>query len=144
MMDGVVTFAVTFKGDCAVGPGLLEVAIAGAEMVMQGTFLPNAVLLSRPDEMFHIQIREDFEEEHAAEQGQEQFLVHDDGRHGDDATDGQATRVAHEDLGGIRIEPQETDEGTHESSHEDDKFFAARDIHQIEVARCDCVTGNIS
>ena len=78
-MNGVVAFTVTFEGNGAVGPGLFEVAIAGSKVVVQRTFLPDAVFLSRLDEMFDVQIGEDLEEEHATEQGQEQFLVHDDG-----------------------------------------------------------------
>ena len=79
MVNGVVAFAVTFEGNGTVGPGLFEVAIAGAEMVMQGAFLPDAMLLSCFDKSLHVQIGKDFEEEHATEQGQKQFFMHDDG-----------------------------------------------------------------
>ena len=69
--------------------------------------------------------------------------MHDDGRYGDDAADGQASGVAHEDLGREGVEPQETDEGADEGGHEDHQFFAAWDVHQVQVARCDRVTGDI-
>ena len=112
-------------------------------MVVQRAFLPNPVFLARLDKAFYVQIGEDFEEEHTAEQGQQQFLVHDNGRNGDESADGQATCVAHKDLGRVRVEPQEAYQGTNKGSHEYDEFLAARDIHHIEVARRDCITGDV-
>ena len=98
MVNRVVAFAMSLEGDGAVGPRLFKVAIACSEMVVQGTFLPDAVFLACLDETLHVQVTQNLEEEHAAEQRQQQLFVHDDSRHGNDAANGQATRVAHEDI----------------------------------------------
>ncbi len=45
------------------------------------------------------------DKENAAENGEQQLLVDDDGTHADDAANGQRTRIAHEDLGRERIVP---------------------------------------
>ena len=74
-------------------------------MVVQRTFLPNTVLLASLEEDLHVDIGKDFEEEHTTNQGQQQFFVHDNRRHRNDATDGQTACVAHEDLGGEGVEP---------------------------------------
>ena len=96
MMDGIESFSSPLEGDGGVGPSFLEVTIARSEVVMQGTFLPYAVLLAGLDKALHIQIGKDLKQEHATEQGQQQLFVHDDSRHRDDTSNGQATRVAHE------------------------------------------------
>ena len=139
-----MAFAMTLEGDGGVRPSFLEVAVTCAEMVVQGTFLPNTVFLPSLHEAFHIEVGEDFEEEHAAKQGQQQLFVHDDGRHRDDAADGQTARVAHEDLCREGVEPQEAYECAYKSSHKDHQLLAAWDVHQIEVACCDGITGDVS
>ena len=129
MVDGIVSLAVTLEGDGAVGPSLFKVTIGGPEVIMDRAFLPDSVLLAALEEQLDVQVGEDFKEEHATEQGKQKLLVHDDGRYGYHAANGEAARVAHEDLGRVGVEPQETDEGTHKSGHEHDKLLAAGDIH---------------
>ena len=64
-------------------------------------------------------------------------------RHGNNSSDGQAARVAHEDLGRVGVEPQESDKRTDEGCQEDYNFFTAWDIHQVEVACSDRVAGDV-
>ena len=93
-------------------------------MVVQGTFFPYAVLLACLDKTLHVEVGENLEEEDATEQGKQQLLVHDDGGDSDDAANGEAARVAHENLGREGVEPQEADERTDKSGEEDHDFFA--------------------
>ena len=72
-------FSVSFKSDGAVGPGFLEITVAGAEVVVQRSFLPDSVFLASLDEVLDIEVGENFEKENAAKQRQQKFLVHDDG-----------------------------------------------------------------
>ena len=57
--------------------------------------------------------------------------MNDDGQNGDDAADGQRARVAHENLGGIGVIPQETDERTDHSADVNHEFLRARDVHDV-------------
>ena len=57
----------------------------------------------------------------------------DDSCDSDDAATGQGTRVAHKDLSGISIIPQETNQSPHESHQEHDKFFGAWHKHDIQI-----------
>ena len=72
-------------------------------------------------------------EEDEAKQGQQQFLVYDDGCHADDAADGQAARIAHEHLGGIGIVPEEANQCADEGTDEDDEFLGTWDVHDVQV-----------
>ena len=65
-MDSVVAFAVSLEGDGAVGPGLFEIAEAGSEVIMNGAFLPDTVLLATFEEQLDIRVGEDFQKERAA------------------------------------------------------------------------------
>ena len=59
--------------------------------------------------------------------------MNDDGQHGNDTADGQGAGIAHEDLGGIGIVPEETDEGTDRSGNEDNEFLGAGHVHDVQV-----------
>ena len=62
------------------------------------------------EELEHLGLDDDahaLEEEHAAEQGHQEFFVDDDGQHADDSADGERTGVAHKHLGGVGIIPKE-------------------------------------
>ena len=114
---------------------------------MDGRALEDAALLAAvlPElEVFHLKDdAEALQEEDATEDGQQQFLVDNNGQDGDDAANGQATRVAHKYLGGIGVVPEETDERTDGSANEDDQFLRARDIHNIEVTGIFYMTADI-
>ena len=69
--------------------------------------------------------------------------MHDDGRHRNDTADGQAARVAHEDLGREGVEPQKANQCAHKSGQKDHQLLASRDKHQVEVTGCHGVTRNI-
>ena len=76
---------------------------------------------------------EAFHKEDTAKDGQQQFLVDDDGTHGDDAADGERAGITHEDLGGIGVVPEETDEGSHKGAHEHHQFLRVGNIHDVQV-----------
>ena len=69
------------------------------EALFHATFLSKLIVKALDDD------REALHEEYATEDGDEQFFADDDGAHGNDTTDGEATRVAHEYLGGEGIIP---------------------------------------
>ena len=76
--------------------------------------------------------RQRLDEEDAAEDGYQQFFADDDGEDGDDAAEGQAARVAHEDLRGIGVVPQEADRGADKGRGEDHQLLGAGDEHDVE------------
>ena len=57
----------------------------------------------------------------------------DDGKDGNDASDGERTSVAHEDLCWIGVIPQESDECTDHGADEDDQFLRSWHEHDVEV-----------
>lgn len=74
-------------------------------MVMNRSSFPKTLMhafsLSRLVIEFLQDDRDAFPEEDAADYRDEEFLMHDDRRHRDDAAYGETTRVAHEYLCGI-------------------------------------------
>ena len=86
---------------------------------------------------------EALDEEDAAEDGQQQLLVDDDGTHADDAADGQRTGVAHEHLCGVGVIPQEAHHSPHECREEHHQLFRPGNIHDVEVGRIDNVRRHV-
>ena len=110
----------------------VELPVLGAEGVVYGGALEYALL--HPAPLPHLVVphlhhhAEALDEEDAAEYGQHELLVDDDGAHGDDAPDGQRARVAHEYLGRVGVVPQEADERADEGAHEHHQLLAAGDV----------------
>ena len=77
------------------------------------------------------------DEENATKQRQQQFLVNDDSTDTDDAADSQRTGIAHEDLGGIGVIPQETNHGTDEGGQEHHQLLRTGNVHDVEIGRID-------
>ena len=84
-----------------------------------------------------------FNKEDAAQDGQHEFFVNDDGRHGNDASDGERASVAHEHLCGISVIPQEADEGTNEGAHKHHQLFRLWYVHNIQIAGIFDMTAHI-
>ena len=59
-----------------------------------------------------------FHHEDAAHDGQKQLLFGTDGDHPEHSTNGEGTRVAHEDLGRVAVEPEKPETGAEESGAE--------------------------
>ena len=57
----------------------------------------------------------------------------DDGAHGDDSADGEASRVAHEDLGGVGVVPQKSDQCADKGTEEHHQFLRPWYVHDVEV-----------
>ena len=133
--------------DAASGVHLLHLRHGGAEVVMDGGALEETLLHALLLAPLVVEAldddREALHEEDTTEDGDEQLLADDDGTHGDDATDGEAAGVAHEDLGGKGVVPQEADEGTHEGTEVYYQLLGAWDVHDVEVACHGDMAGHI-
>ena len=82
-------------------------------------------------------------QEDTAEEGHEEFLMDDHGAYADDAADGEAAGVTKEDLGGEAVEPEVADECADERREEDDEFFGAGYVHDIEILGPHDTTGGV-
>ena len=63
------------------------------------------------------------DEEDSAENGQQEFLMDDDGTHSNDTADGEAARITHEYLCRVGIVPEETNQCSDECHEENHKLF---------------------
>ena len=96
-------------------------------------------------EVFHLKDdREVFYQEDATKDRYQQFLVDDDSKYGNDATNGQAACISHKYLRREGIVPEEADQRTDEGTDEDNEFFTARNEHDVQIAGIFDVTRNIS
>jgi hypothetical protein len=66
--------------------------------------------------------------EQAAEQDQQQFGPGDDGQAGQRAAEGERAGVAHEDLGGRRVPPQEAEAGAHHGRRDHRRVQRVADV----------------
>src|SRR5690606_25917597 len=74
-----------------------------------------------------------FDNEYSAKRGYQQFLPDSQCEDGDNTTQGQASRVAHEHLCRIRVIPEESQAGPHKCRTKDYEFRKVRDVHDVEV-----------
>ena len=72
--------------------------------------------LKEPDLQHH---REGLDHEEAAHEEEQQLLLDEEGHGAEGAPQGEAAHVAHEDLGGIAVPPQEAHGGAHHGPAED-------------------------
>ena len=95
--------------DGTAGVHLLHWGYRGTEMVVYRCTLEEALLHAFLLACFLVEAlndnREALHKEDTTEDGDEQLFADDDGTHGDDTSDGEATRVAHEHLSGEGIIP---------------------------------------
>ena len=76
---------------------------------------------------------ETFNQEHAAENGDQPFFPDDDRQGGDDSAQRETARIAHENLCRISIVPKEPHACPNQGADEDGQFTQIGDIHDIEV-----------
>ena len=104
---------------------------------MEGRTLEHSPLLASRITLLGIrQLQDDrkaLHQEDATQDGQQQFLVDDDGSDSNHTTNGKATGVTHEHLRWIGIVPQETDQRSHKGAKEYQHLFCTRNIHDIQV-----------
>src|ERR1022692_582046 len=74
-----------------------------------------------------------FQNEDAADEEQQDFLLDEHGNHGHGAAEAQRTDVAHEDFGGMRVVPQEADASPGHGAAEHGEFAGARIARQLQV-----------
>ena len=65
------------------------------------------------------------------------------GTDADDTADGEAARVAHEDLCGEAVVPEEAYQCADKGGEENNQLFAARDVHHIEIVRPDATAADV-
>ena len=125
----------------------VEVLVEFPEVVMDGRGAEDPDTLAFAQLVFEVGCLDDdaetLDEENAAEDGEQQFLVDDDGTHTDDTADHQRPRVAHEHLCGIGVVPEKTNHRSDEGTEEDHQFLRSRDIHDVEVGGILDVTAHI-
>ena len=83
-------------------------------------------------------------EEHAAQHRHQQLLMNHHRTHTDNTAHRQTAGIAHEHLSRESVKPQITHQRTDERSQENHQFFAAGDVHHIEILRPNDTTACIS
>ena len=71
--------------------------------------------------------------EHAADDRQQQLLLDQDRDRAERAAERQRSDVAHEDLGGVRVVPEESEARADERAAEDRQLAGRREAHQQQV-----------
>ena len=109
-------------------------------MVVQGRHLEDTHALTRTHTgVLEVEALDErrgkFGDEDTAEDRQEELLTDEDSEDTDDTTECQTTRVAHEDLCGIGVVPEEACRRPDERSGEDNQLFCPWDKHRIQIAR---------
>jgi hypothetical protein len=88
--------------------------------------------------------REGLHDKDAADDEQHQFLLGNDGNRPQGAAEGEAADIAHKDLGGVSVEPEEAEPRPDHSATEDAELAGAIDAGDLQV-RCHLkVAGGIS
>src|SRR5687767_6603853 len=82
--------------------------------------------------------------EDAADDDEQQFLLDEDGDRAKRAAEGERADVTHEDFGGIRVVPEETEARADERAAEDRELARRRKAHQVQVLGELRVAGDIS
>ena len=112
------------------------------EVVVQRRHAKHA--LARQLERRHLHDhRERFEHEHAADEHQQQFLLDQDGHGAERAAKRQRPDVAHEDLRGVRVVPEEPEAGADQRAAEDRQLASRAEMHQQQVDCEDGVAGDV-
>ena len=87
--------------------------------------------------------RNALDKKHAAEDRQQQFLANTEGEDGDNAADGQRSRITHEGLGGKGVIPQEPDRRPDKRSNKHHQLTRMWNIHDIQVIRIHHITRHV-
>jgi hypothetical protein len=74
--------------------------------------------------------RHRFEHEDAADDRQQQFLLDEDRDRAERAAERQRSHIAHEDVGGIGVVPEEAQARAHQRAAEDRQFACRRKPHE--------------
>jgi len=102
-----------------------------------------------PPPMGHLEVpdlhddRQGLQDEDAADDGEQKFLLDDDRDGTQGAAQGQRSDIAHEHLRRIGIIPEKAEAGTDDGAAEDRQFAAAGDIGDLQVLGEYQVTGEI-
>ena len=86
---------------------------------------------------------ERFEDEDAADEGEQEFLADDDGDGADGAAEGERADIAHEDFGGVGVVPEKADGGADHGAAEDGELADDGHALQFEVVGEDDVAADV-
>src|SRR5262245_45226862 len=112
-------------------------------MVVQGGHAEDAALAQL--EAGNLQDdREGFQDEDATDDDQQDLLADQQGHGAQGGADGQAADIAHEDLGGVAVEPQETHACAGQRSAEDRQLGGLADVIELQVIGSDLVAGQVA
>src|ERR1017187_5021513 len=103
------------------------------EVMVDGRHFENAFAVAQ---LIAAHLKDDgngFQNEDAADEEQQDFLLDEHGNHGHGAAEAQRTDVAHEDFGGMRVVPQEADASPGHGAAEHGEFAGARIARQLQV-----------
>ena len=104
-------------------------------MMMQGSHAENPLAV-RPLEITDLQDdREGLSHEDAAHHNHDEFLLAEKGKKAEGAAKAEGPHIAHENLGGISVEPQEAQACTDERATENCHLAHPGDIGQVQVLR---------
>src|SRR5437868_8701980 len=84
-------------------------------MMMQRRHRENAAAGELETQHLHDD-RDRFDDENATDNGEQKFLLTTNRDHSDHPTDGERAGIAHEDFGGMTIEPKESESGADKRS----------------------------
>ena len=92
--------------------------------------------LARELERAHLEDHGDrLDDEEPADEDEEDLLLDEDGDGPERRAEREGARVAHEDLGGVRVEPQEAERGSDDRGAEDRELARAGHVGDEEVRR---------
>src|ERR1017187_10082577 len=103
------------------------------EVMVDGRHFENAFAVAQ---LIAAHLKDDgngFQNEDAADEEQQDFLLDEHGNHGHGAAEAQRTDVAHEDFGGMRVVPQEADASPGHGTAKHGEFAGARIARQLQV-----------
>src|SRR5437868_12336261 len=78
---------------------------------------------------------ERFDDEHTTDNSKQEFELQQDRDNAERTTQGKRTRVAHEDFGRMRVEPEKAERCPEQRNAEDGKLLRAWQIEEAEVTR---------
>src|ERR1035441_1200019 len=103
------------------------------EVMVDGRHFENAFAVAQ---LVAAHLKDDgnsFQNENSADEQQQDFLLDEHGNHGHGAAEAQRTDVAHEDVGGMRVVPEEADAGPGHGAAEHGELGGARIARQLQV-----------
>lgn len=143
----VVQVAAAFAQDTASRVILQDLFDRCAEMIVERcTFEYADTIAATLAELINLCLQDNgntLHQENTAQDWNKQLLVDNHGTNADDTADSQTAGVTHENLCREAVEPEEADQCADESTEKNNQFFAAGNVHDIEVIGEHGVAGDV-